>query len=116
MNTAFQLSNREGDEVAVVGEVEVPQPRAALTLDGEERHQVVPVDMHLARPAHGLVASEQLLLDVGLARYREQRRQHVEVAADVVRHDARRDLPGPAHHARHPEGAPRCGSARRTSR
>ena len=51
----------EGDEVAVVGEVAVPRPRAALTFDGEERHQVVPVEVHLVRPAHGLVASEQLL-------------------------------------------------------
>ena len=87
-------------EVAVVGPVE---EFAALVraLAGEQVALVVAVEVNLEGLAGGIVALQQLVLDVRLAGRGDQRRRPVLGREDVVDLGARRHQAGPAHHRRH---------------
>ena len=92
-------------EVAVVGPVEELPARRLLLLALEVRQQVVAVEVDLVVAAHGRVAREQLLLDVGLADRGQQRRQHVLVREHVVVDRARLDHARPSDQGRNPVAA-----------
>ena len=104
-------------EVAVVGPVEELLARRLLLLALEVRQQVVAVEVDLVVAAHGRVAREQLLLDVGLAGRGQQRRQHVLVREHVVVDRARLDHARPSDQGRHPVAAfpVGCSSRRGTA-
>ena len=74
MNTTFQLSNRDAEHVAVVGEVDEPLARALVDLAGQVGQQVEAVDVDLVGHVADLVAGLQLLDDVGIAGGGEERR------------------------------------------
>src|SRR5215470_6677334 len=61
--------------------------------------------MDLEGLTHRIVTGEQLLLNVRNSSSCKQRRKPVEAADDLIGDQPRRDLAGPANHARHPEGA-----------
>ena len=67
--------------------------------------EVVAVQMDLVDHVADLVALEQLLLHVGVARDREQGRQPVVRRDDIVGYRAGFDVPGPPDHRRHAVGA-----------
>ena len=92
-------------DAAVIADVEEVGSGTLLHLAGQIGQNVDAVDMHLERLVPGLVALQELLVDVRIARRRQQRRQHVLVADDAVQHRARLDLAGPAHEARNAPSA-----------
>ena len=81
---ALPVLHTDGHDVAVVADVEEGIPRAFVHLAFQVRQHVVTVDMHLERLLAGLVALEQLLLDVGHARGGEEGRQPVLMGEDAV--------------------------------
>jgi hypothetical protein len=87
-------------EIAVIGPVE---ELAALVraLAGEQVTLVVAVEVNPEGLAGGIVALQQLALDVRLAGGRHQRRRPVLGGEDVVDLHARRHQAGPAYHRRH---------------
>ena len=89
MNTTFQFSNADAQDVAVVGEVDHPAPWALLDLAGQVRQQVVAVDMDLVGHVPDLVALLELLDDVGFAGGGKERRQPVMVLDNLVGHRRR---------------------------
>jgi hypothetical protein len=70
----------QGNEVAVVVEVDELLARAALLLACEVRKLIIAVEMDREGLASGLVALEQLVLNVGIARGRHESRQPIEAA------------------------------------
>ena len=90
----------QAGEVAVVGPVEELLALARARA-GKHVALVVAVEVDLEGLAGGLVAVEQLLLDVRFAGGGDERRHPVLVRGDVVDLGARLDDARPAHHARH---------------
>src|SRR6516165_5663757 len=90
----------QASEVAVVGPVEEladlvrPPASELITL-------VVAVEMNFEGLAGGIVALQELVLDVWLAGGSDQRRRPVLGGEDVVDLDARRHQAGPAYHRGH---------------
>src|SRR5260370_3936152 len=85
---------------AVIADVEEVVSWALLHLPSEVWQLVNAVDTDIERLIPSLVAVEELLVYVWLAGRGQQRRQHVLVAYDSVKHRASLDLAGPAEESR----------------
>jgi hypothetical protein len=97
----FPIVVAQTSQIAIVGEIEKLLTRALLLRAGQVRQQVVAVEMHLVGHAAGLVAGEQLLLDVRHPGRGEQGRHPVEVRNDPVQYAAWFDLARPTDQSRH---------------
>ena len=95
----------QGEQVAVVAEIEELPARALRFLAGEVRQDVVAVEVDLVGHVAHVVALEQLLLHVGVAGGGKQRRQPVQPADDLVRDRVGLDVARPANESGHAEGA-----------
>ena len=91
--------------VTIVGEVEELLTRPFLFLTGQVWQKVVAIQVVLVSLTVGLIACEQLLLDVSVTRDGEQCRRPVEMRHDLVRDRTSLDLAGPAYELRHAVGA-----------
>ena len=87
-------------QVAFVGEVEELLARSFLFLTGQVRQEVVAVQVVLVGLAVRLIAREQFLLDVRVARDGKQGWRPIEMRHDLVRDRAGLDLAGPPHDLR----------------
>src|ERR1700724_2201367 len=92
------MTNRH--DSAVIADVEEVVSWALLHLPGEVWQLVDAVDTDIERLIPSLVAVEELLVYVWLASRGQQRRQHVLVAYDSVKHRASLHLAGPAAESR----------------
>ena len=95
----FPVLITQSEEVSVVAKINKLTARAPLFLAREVRQDVVAVKVDLVSRAARFVPLEQFLLHVRIARGREQRRQPVEPADDLVRDRVGLDVTGPADEA-----------------
>ena len=99
------VAHADGQDVAVVADIEEELPGAFLRLAAQVGQHVEAVEMNLEGLVADLVALQQLGRDVRLSSGGEESRQPVLMADDTVQHRARLNLARPAHERGDPPAA-----------